>query len=124
MSPLLDQPAVTKVANNTQTNCITELLPTRALERAAFLDTYLSEHKKPIGPLHGIPISVKEHVGMKGLDLNAGFVAWVGTVAEEDAYILEILWKAGAVFYARTTQPQSLMHLETSSNLYGWVTLI
>lgn len=61
---------------------------------------------------------------MKGLDLNAGFVAWVGTVAEEDAYILEILWKAGAVFYARTTQPQSLMHLETSSNLYGWVTLI
>ena len=58
---------------------------------------------------------------MKGLDLNAGFVAWVGTVAEEDAHILQILWRAGAVFYARTTQPQSLMHLETSSNLYGWV---
>lgn len=61
---------------------------------------------------------------MKGLDLNAGFVAWVGTVAEEDALILQILWKAGAVFYARTTQPQSLMHLETSSNLYGYVMLI
>ena len=58
---------------------------------------------------------------MKRLDLNAGFVAWVGTVATEDAHILEILWDKGAVFYARTTQPQSLMHLETSSNLYGWV---
>ncbi|KAH7400268.1 amidase signature domain-containing protein [Cadophora sp. MPI-SDFR-AT-0126] len=104
------------------TNCITELLPQRALDRAAFLDKYLAEHKKPIGPLHGIPISVKEHVGMKGLDLNAGFVAWVGTVAEEDAHILQILWRAGAVFYARTTQPQSLMHLETSSNLYGVTT--
>ncbi len=56
---------------------------------------------------------------MKGLDINAGFVAWVGTIAEEDAQILQVLWKAGAVFYARTTQPQSLMHLETSSNLYG-----
>ncbi|CAL3970586.1 unnamed protein product, partial [Diplocarpon coronariae] len=37
----------------------------------------------------------------------------------EDAQILRILWEAGAVFHARTTQPQSLMHLETSSNLYG-----
>jgi amidase len=72
-----------------------------------------------MGPLHGIPISVKEHIGMKGLDHNAGFVAWVGGVTEEDAHILQILWNAGAVFYARTTQPQSLMHLDTSSNIYG-----
>jgi amidase len=83
------------------------------------LDKYYTEHKKPIGLLHGLPISVKEHIGMKGLDLNAGFVGWVGRVAEEDALILQILWTAGAVFYVRTTQPQSLMHLETSSNIYG-----
>lgn len=57
---------------------------------------------------------------MKGLDLNGGFVAWAGRVAESDAHILEILWRAGAVFYVRSTQPQSLMHLETSSNLYGY----
>jgi Asp-tRNA(Asn)/Glu-tRNA(Gln) amidotransferase A subunit family amidase len=57
---------------------------------------------------------------MKGLDWNGGFVAWVGRVAESDAHILEILWRAGAVFYVRSTQPQSLMHLETSSNLYGY----
>lgn len=57
---------------------------------------------------------------MKGLDINAGFVSWVGRVAAEDAHILQILWAAGCVFYARTTQPQSLMHLETSSNLYGY----
>jgi Asp-tRNA(Asn)/Glu-tRNA(Gln) amidotransferase A subunit family amidase len=56
---------------------------------------------------------------MKGLDLNAGFVGWVGRVADDDAVILKLLWNAGAVFYVRTTQPQSLMHLETSSNLYG-----
>lgn len=57
---------------------------------------------------------------MKGLDLNGGFVAWVGRVAESDAHILEILWRAGAVVYVRSTQPQSLMHLETSSNIYGY----
>ncbi|KAJ8120996.1 hypothetical protein ONZ43_g2446 [Nemania bipapillata] len=101
------------------TNCVTEILSERALQRAAELDDHLAATGQPVGPLHGLPISVKEHVGMKGYDLNAGFVAWVGQVGEEDALILQILWDAGAVFYVRTTQPQTLMHLETRSNLYG-----
>lgn len=94
-------------------------MPQEALERAKFLDDYLKEHGKPIGPLHGLPISVKEHIGMKGRGLNAGFVAWWDKLAEEDAHALQILWRAGCVFYARTTQPQTLMHLACSSNLYG-----
>lgn len=101
------------------TNCVTELMPKQALARAKYLDEYLATHKKPVGPLHGIPISVKEHIGMKGLDLNAGFVSWVGRVAKEDALLLQMLSKAGAILYCRTTEPQSLMHLETSSNIYG-----
>lgn len=64
---------------------------------------------------------MKEHLGVKGLDHNAGFVAWVGRTSPEDGHILQILEAAGAVFHVRTTQPQSLMHLETSSNLYGYV---
>ncbi|KAF2868014.1 amidase signature domain-containing protein [Massariosphaeria phaeospora] len=101
------------------TNCVTELLPPAALARAAFLDNYFREHGKPIGPLHGLPVSVKEHIGMEGLTLDAGFVAWHDRVAEENAHILDVLWAAGAVFYVRTTQPQTLMHLETDNNLYG-----
>jgi Asp-tRNA(Asn)/Glu-tRNA(Gln) amidotransferase A subunit family amidase len=58
---------------------------------------------------------------MKGLDGNGGYVGWVGNTSAEDAHILQILWNAGAVFYVRTTEPQTLMHLETSSNLYGCV---
>ena len=56
---------------------------------------------------------------MKGLGLNAGFVSWFDKKGADDAHLLKILWNAGCVFYARTTQPQTLMHLETSSNLYG-----
>lgn len=100
-------------------NCITELLPERAVARAHFLDEYLLKHGKPVGPLHGLPISVKEHIGMKGLGLNAGFVSWWDHKGEDDAHVLRILWNAGCVFYVRTTQPQTLMHLETSNNLYG-----
>lgn len=56
---------------------------------------------------------------MKGLRLNAGYIAWWDEIAKEDAHVLQVLQRAGAVFHARTTQPQSLMHLETDSNLYG-----
>ncbi|KAF2264335.1 amidase [Lojkania enalia] len=100
-------------------NCITELLPNAALERAKYLDDYLKKHGKPIGPLHGLPISVKEHVKMKGRTVNAGFIAWYDRVADRNAHILDIFLAAGAVLYVRTTQPQTLMHLETSSNFYG-----
>ena len=98
---------------------MTELLPEEAIARASELDKYYEEHKGPIGPLHGLPISVKEHIGMKDKGLNAGFISWWDRKGEDDANVLKILWKAGCVFYARTTQPQTLMHLETSNNLYG-----
>ncbi|KAG7010017.1 hypothetical protein G7Y79_00001g002890 [Physcia stellaris] len=90
-----------------------------ALARAQELDEYMKEHEKPLGPLHGLPISVKEHMGMKDLGLNTGLAAWAQNKAEGDAVVLKILWQAGCVFHARTTQPQTLMQLETSSNLYG-----
>lgn len=92
-----------------QVNCVTELLPERALARAKELDAYYAKHKRTLGPLHGLPISVKEHIGMKGLGLNASFVGWWDRVADEDAHILKILWNAGCVFYVRTTQPQTLV---------------
>lgn len=104
------------------TNCITELLPDRALQRAKELDAYFEEHEKPIGPLHGLPISVKEHIGLQGLRCTTGYISHWDTVVKEDAHIIRILWNAGAVFHCRTTIPQTMMHLETDSNLYGVTT--
>ncbi len=42
-----------------QVNCLTETFFDKAIERAEYLDSYLAEHGKVIGPLHGIPISLK-----------------------------------------------------------------
>lgn len=103
-------------------NCVTELLPERALAQAAELDRYFSIYKKPVGPMHGLPISVKDNMCMKGLACDCGFAAWADRIADDDAYILKILWSAGCVFYARTTLPQLIMHTETSTNLYGVTT--
>jgi amidase len=41
------------------TNCLTEVFFDKALERARYLDRYLEKEGKPIGPLHGMPISIK-----------------------------------------------------------------
>ncbi|KAL9048641.1 MAG: hypothetical protein Q9162_007619 [Coniocarpon cinnabarinum] len=102
-------------------NCLTELLPESALQRARELDDYIQAHGKPVGPLHGLPISVKINVGMKGRTFNCAFVSQADDVAEADATIISILQNAGAVLHARTSGPQILMHLESSSNLYGTI---
>lgn len=59
---------------------------------------------------------------MKDMRCNGGFISWWDNKSSDDALVLKILWEAGCVFFARTTEPQTLMHLETSSNLYGTTT--
>jgi Asp-tRNA(Asn)/Glu-tRNA(Gln) amidotransferase A subunit family amidase len=101
-------------------NNLTELLPTRAMDRAQWLDGYYLEHGKPFGPLHGFPISVNDHFEFKGLWRSTdGYVCNWEHIAEEDNRILQALHNAGAVFHCRTTSPQTMMLLETQSNLYG-----
>jgi len=39
-------------------NCLVDFFPEAALTRAQELDSYYAEHKKPVGPLHGLPISM------------------------------------------------------------------
>lgn len=92
-------------------NCVTELLPEKAIQKAKELDDFIKEHGRPIGPLHGLPISVKEHQGMKGLTLNGGFCSQASITAETDATTLQILSNAGAVFHVRTTEPQTLVNI-------------
>ncbi|KAH3901799.1 uncharacterized protein SCDLUD_001579 [Saccharomycodes ludwigii] len=101
------------------TNCAMEFFPEEALARAKELDEYYEKTGKTVGPLHGLPFSLKEHYAYKGKNTNAGFVSMIDNFTEEDALTTEIFRKAGAVFYIRTTQPQSLMCLDSYNNLVG-----
>lgn len=85
-----------------------------AIARAKHLDSLAN----PVGPLHGLPISMKEHHGMKGKTVHANFIAWIGHDSDENL-TNDTLYNAGCVFYVRTTGPQALMHLECESNIYG-----
>ncbi|KAG8961123.1 hypothetical protein FRC03_005769 [Tulasnella sp. 419] len=99
------------------TNCLTEIFIERALARADYCDDYLKKNGKPIGPLHGLPVSLKDQFAMKGIETIMGYVSWIGRVAEHDAVIVEILYETGAVPFVRTNVPQSLMFAETYNNV-------
>lgn len=81
------------------TNCLVELFADEALMQAAELDEELTA-KGPRGPLHGVPVSIKDHIDVKGHDSPSGFLSLVGKmVATEDAHMVSVLRDAGAVFY-------------------------
>lgn len=95
--------------------CLTQWFPEKAFEQARALDEHFARTGKTVGPLHGVPVSIKQHISIAGLPSDVGFVST--TVQDEnDSLMVSILRKLGAVFYVKTNQPQSIMHLETDSH--------
>jgi amidase len=101
------------------TNCAMQLFFDEGLARAAELDKYREEHNDLVGPLHGIPITLKELMNYGGKVTTAGYVAYLDKVTSksprEESVSIQILRKLGAVFYIRDSQPQTVMHLDTQS---------
>ncbi|KAF2714864.1 acetamidase [Pleomassaria siparia CBS 279.74] len=101
------------------TNCLTEILFEDALSRAAELDAHLASGKPPLGPLHGVPVSLKDTFKIKGYDASIGLVALTFKPAQENATLVDILLAAGAVLYCKTNVPQTLMALDSHNNVFG-----
>jgi len=62
------------VAAQDVTNCLTEVFFEEAFVRARELDQYLETTGNVIGPLHGLPVSIKDHIKIKGLDTSSGYL--------------------------------------------------
>ncbi|KAF4546743.1 Acetamidase [Lasiodiplodia theobromae] len=102
------------------TSCVTETFFDQALERAQFLDNYLKREKKPIGPLHGLPISIKDSFQFKGVDSTIGFVSFLENgPATKNSAIVQMLLDLGAVLYCKTNVPQTLMTADSDNNVFG-----
>ncbi len=72
-----------------------------------------------LGPLHGVPISVKSSIDVAGMKCEAGTRLRSGYVATQDAPLVERLRRAGAVIVGVTNTPELLMAWETDNLLYG-----
>ena len=75
-----------------------------ALERADALDEEYAENG-PTGPLHGIPILVKDQAETAGITTTFGSTAFAEYVPEEDATVVRALTDAGAIVLAKTNLP-------------------
>ncbi|KAL1980862.1 hypothetical protein VTN96DRAFT_3397 [Rasamsonia emersonii] len=101
------------------TNAITEVIFDDALKQAQELDREFQATKMVKGPLHGIPVTVKDQFNIKGYDSTLGYVGRSFKPAAEDAVIVQILKDLGAVVIAKTNLPQSIMWCETENPLWG-----
>ncbi|KAJ7211989.1 general amidase, partial [Mycena pura] len=101
------------------TNCLTEIFVEHALARARELDEHLTKTGSVVGPLHGLPISLKDQFTMKGLETIMGYAKWIGRYAESDCVLVECLYECGAVPFVRTNVPQTLMWGETMNHVFG-----
>ncbi|KAL9562409.1 hypothetical protein ACKAV7_013492 [Fusarium commune] len=95
--------------------CLTQWFMDEAIEQAQKLDADFETNGKPVGPLHGLPISIKDHIQVTGTSSSQGCFISISD-DDQDADIVSILRAQGAIIYCKTNQPQSLMHLESDSH--------
>ena len=89
-----------------------------ALERARAADEAFV-HGEPIGPLHGVPFTIKDSLDTAGLVTTAGTVGWRDRVPERDATVVARLRAAGAILLGKTNTPEFTWSDETDNDVYG-----
>ncbi|MDA0789609.1 MAG: amidase [Proteobacteria bacterium] len=89
-----------------------------ARERATQADAALARGEN-WGPLHGVPMTVKESYNLTGLPTTWGVPAQRDNVADHDAVACERLQSAGAVIFGKTNVPISLADFQSYNEIYG-----
>jgi len=90
----------------------------RALRQAELADAEVAA-RKTLGPLHGVPITIKSSIDVSGLLCETGTRLRKGHIATSDAPLVSRLKDAGAIVIGNTTVPEFLMAWETHSAIYG-----
>src|ERR1700730_14095580 len=91
----------------------------RALEEAAALDEHLRATGKFVGPLHGIPVLLKDNVNTKDMPTTGGSLSLAGYTPATDAAIVQKLSAAGAIILAKVNLHELAIWGETVSSILG-----
>ncbi len=73
----------------------------------------------PLGPLHGVPITVKDQFNVVGLPTTLGVARLRDRVATRDGSMVAALRQAGAIVMGKTNVPQTLATIETDNRIWG-----
>ena len=87
------------------------------LEKAAEADEY-RRSGKPLGPLHGVPVAVKDIVGTLDMPTECGTVIRKGKSYSQNAEIVDLLLAAGAIVMGKTATAE-LAYLGPPQTMLG-----
>jgi amidase len=105
-------------AVNPAVNAVTVTLADQAMAAAATADQAITAGHA-LGPLHGVPFTVKENIDVEGGATTAGVAAFRGNVAPADAAVVARMRAAGAIPVARTNLPDFALRFHTDNALHG-----
>ena len=104
---------------NPEINAVVDLLADSALRHAKEADRKLARGES-VGPLHGVPFSIKDSIDVAGTKCTAGTLGRKNApVADRDAMLVARLRAAGGIPIAKTNLPDLLFSFETDNLIYG-----
>lgn len=92
---------------------------TRVLGESALAAADAADRSEPVGPLHGVPFTIKENIDLAGTPTTQGVPALAEAVATVDAPVVERMKAAGAIPLARTNLPEFGLRISTVNPLHG-----
>ena len=105
-------------AVNPDLNAVTADLRASALETARARDEAFRAGAAP-GPLHGVPVTIKENVDQAGQATPNGVAGLANVIAPDDSPVARNLARAGAVVIGRTNTPEFSFRAFTDNPLRG-----
>ncbi|RBO86525.1 amidase [Nocardia puris] len=106
-------------AVNPELNAVVVVLAEEALAAAKEADRRIAAGDADLGPLHGVPVTVKENIDVAGTSTTKGVAAFAAAVPAVDAPLVERLRAAGAIVIGRTNMPDMGLRVSTDSSLRG-----
>lgn len=105
-------------AVNGALNAVVRLLTDDAIAAADAADAAVAAGHS-LGPLHGVPCTVKENIDVAGTPTTQGVAALADAIATSDSPTVERMRAAGAIPFARTNLPDLGLRVHTHSQLHG-----
>jgi amidase len=90
-----------------------------ALNTAQEHDAYQSRTGTTLGPLHGIPYTLKDTFDVSGYDSSLGFSSLSNLPAHQDSVLHATLSRLGGILLAKTNIPQTLLAFECNNPIFG-----
>ena len=105
-------------ATHSALNAVVTLVADRAMDEARAADARQAKGE-PLGPLHGVPVTIKDSIETAGILSTGGTLGLAGHVPEGDATVVARLREAGAVVLGKTNTPELTLGGESDNLIFG-----